>query len=77
MSKEEAVYQPEDAIAGAIRSTMITGGAGAFVSAIQNTLTKQNVSAWGIFTRTGGTIAVFGKPATVDSGTRQSLRRWD
>ncbi|SLM40180.1 nadh-ubiquinone oxidoreductase 213 kda subunit [Lasallia pustulata] len=38
---------------------MITGGAGTFVSAVQNTLTKQNVSGWGVFTRTGGTIAVF------------------
>jgi hypothetical protein len=63
MSTEEAVYQPRDAISTSVRSTMITGAAGAFVSAIQNTLTKQNVTGWGIFTRTGGTIAVFGKPS--------------
>ena len=60
MASEEAVYQPKDAVTMAIRSTMITGGAGAVVSSVQNTLTKQNVTAWGIFTRTGGTIAVFG-----------------
>lgn len=42
---------------------MITGAAGTMVSAIQNTLTKQNVNAWGVITRTGGTIAVFGQCA--------------
>jgi len=60
MATDEAVYQPKDAISTSIKSTMITGAAGAFVSGVQNTLTKQNVTAWGIFTRTGGTIAVFG-----------------
>jgi len=67
MSTEEAVYQPRDAIATSVRSTMITGAAGAFVSAIQNTLTKQNVTGWGVFTRTGSTIAVFGKPLPAQS----------
>lgn len=61
MAIQEDVYQPRDAVTAGIRSTLITGGAGAMVSAIQNTLTKQNVTAWGIFTRTGGTIAVFGR----------------
>jgi len=56
----EAVYRPKDAIGATVRAAMITTGAGAFVSTIQNTLTKQNVGAMGIFTRTGGTIAVFG-----------------
>lgn len=60
MAQEQAVYQPQDAVTLAIRSTMIMGGAGLMVSAIQNTLTKQNVSAMGIFTRTGSTIAIFG-----------------
>lgn len=53
-------YHPKDAVGGAIRATMATGTAGAFVSAIQNTLTKQNIGAWGVFTKTGGTIATFG-----------------
>lgn len=57
---EETPYQPKDAIGGTIKATMITTGAGAFVSAIQNTLTKQNVGAMAIFSRTGSTIAVFG-----------------
>ena len=54
------VYQPKDAVGAAIKATAITAAAGAFVSTIQNTLTKQNVGAFGIFTRTGGTIAIFG-----------------
>ena len=39
---------------------MIVGGAGLFLSAVQNTLTRQNVTGWGVFTRTGGTIGMFG-----------------
>jgi hypothetical protein len=31
------------------------------LSGIQNTLSRQNIGAWGIFTRTGSTIAVFGR----------------
>ena len=58
--EENAVYQPKDAVSASIRATLITGGAGALISAVQNTLKKQNVSAWGVFTRTGGTIAVLG-----------------
>ncbi|KAF7845706.1 hypothetical protein BT93_L1079 [Corymbia citriodora subsp. variegata] len=55
----EDVYQPKDAIGATIKATLVTGAAGTFISAIQNTLTKQNVGAFGVFTRTGGTIAVF------------------
>ncbi|MCJ1296137.1 hypothetical protein MMC34_007702 [Xylographa carneopallida] len=59
MASQDKVYQPKDAVTAGITSTLITGAAGALVSSVQNTLTKQNVTAWGIFTRTGGTIAVF------------------
>ncbi|KAK4990877.1 hypothetical protein LTR66_005367 [Elasticomyces elasticus] len=59
MDTEEITYQPQDALASTIKATMITTAAGAFVSTIQNTLTKQNVGAMGVFSRTGGTIAVF------------------
>ncbi|KAI9840284.1 MAG: hypothetical protein M1838_004133 [Thelocarpon superellum] len=58
-SDEEDVYRPKDAIAASVRATMVTGTAGAIVSGVQNTLTKQNVGAFGVFTRTGGTIATF------------------
>lgn len=57
---EEGEYQPKDAIGATVKAAMITTAAGAFVSTIQNTLTRQNVGAMGIFTRTGSTIAVFG-----------------
>ncbi|KAK5004116.1 hypothetical protein LTR28_009331 [Elasticomyces elasticus] len=45
MDTEEITYQPQDALASTIKATMITTAAGAFVSTIQNTLTKQNVGA--------------------------------
>lgn len=63
----EAAYQPKDAIGATIKATMITTGAGAFISTIQNTLTKQNVGAMGIFSRTGSTIAVFGESGAMFS----------
>ncbi|KAI9773335.1 MAG: hypothetical protein M1840_007550 [Geoglossum simile] len=59
MAPEQAAFQPKDAIGAAIKATMVTGSAGALISGIQNTLAKQNIGAWGVFTRTGGTIAVF------------------
>ncbi|MCJ1452785.1 hypothetical protein MMC28_003129 [Mycoblastus sanguinarius] len=58
-SGADDVYQPKDAVGIAIQSTLITGAAGLTVSAVQNTLTKQNVTAWGVFTRSGGVIALF------------------
>ena len=57
--QEENLYQPKDAIGAALKATLVTGAAGTFISSIQNTLTKQNAGAFGIFTRTGTTIAVF------------------
>ena len=60
MASRERTYQPQDAVAIGINSTLVTGGVGTFVSAIQNTLTRQNIGAMKVFTRTGTTIAVFG-----------------
>ncbi|KAG0647313.1 NADH-ubiquinone oxidoreductase kDa subunit [Hyphodiscus hymeniophilus] len=59
MAPEGERYHPKDAVKAAINGTLIVGSAGLAVSAIQNTLTKRNVSAWGVFTRTGGTAALF------------------
>ncbi|KAF2239475.1 hypothetical protein EV356DRAFT_528073 [Viridothelium virens] len=56
---DEVVYHPRDAISSTAKTTAVTTLAGTTASAIQNTLTKQNVGAMGIFTRYGGTIAVF------------------
>ncbi|KAF6219371.1 hypothetical protein HO133_005197 [Letharia lupina] len=58
-SEDEAAYMPKDAVGLAIEATLITGAAGLAVAAIQNTLTKQNVSGWGVLTRGGGIIAIF------------------
>jgi hypothetical protein len=60
MASGEDHYQPKDAVKAAINGTLIVGSAGLAISAIQNTLTKRNVSPWGVFTRTGGTAAMFG-----------------
>lgn len=60
MAPEGEHYHPKDAVKAAISGTMVTGGAGALVSAVQNSLSKRNVGAWGIFTRTGSTIGIFG-----------------
>jgi hypothetical protein len=53
-------YHPQDALGHAVKATAISGGAGLFISTIQNTLTKQNAGAWGVFTRSGSTIGIFG-----------------
>lgn len=69
-------YHPKDAVGNAIKATLVTGGAGAFISTIQNTLTKQNVGAWGVFTRSGGTIGVFGMPEKDLDRTQRDIE-WD
>jgi len=58
---EAKQYQYKDAISATIRTTAFMGGVGLFVSSVQNTLTKQNVTAWSVVTRFGGTTATFGK----------------
>lgn len=60
MSPAEAQYHPHDAVAAAIQGTLVTGGAGLLTAAVQNTLTKRHTTAFGVFTRFGGTIAQFG-----------------
>lgn len=60
MASRDTQYHPKDAVGAGIKGTMITGTAGLAVSAIQNTLSKRNVGAWGVFTKSGSTIAVFG-----------------
>lgn len=64
--QEEQPYRPKDALGSSIKATMITAGAGLFVSTIQNTLTKQNHGAMGAFTKFGGTTAVYGTRPFLD-----------
>ena len=66
MAPEGEGYHPKDAVKAAINGTLITGAAGTLVSAVQNTLTKRNVGAWGVVTRSGGTIAIFGESCTIN-----------
>lgn len=58
-----------------LKAASITGGAGLVTSAIQNSLAKQNIGAWGVFTRTGGGIAIFGEPAIDQDRTTQRVLR--
>lgn len=51
----------KDCIAEAGKTAGIAGGIGLFVSAMQNTAQKHTTGARGVITRTGGTIAFFGK----------------
>ena len=59
-SEDEATYAPKDLISVATQSTLVMGAAGLAVSAVQNTLKRENVTAWSVFTRGGGNIAHFG-----------------
>ncbi|KAE8356900.1 hypothetical protein BDV28DRAFT_42245 [Aspergillus coremiiformis] len=56
---EDHSYHPKDAIQAALKTTMLTGGIGLFGSAVQNTLARKNVGAWGVFMKSGGTIGIF------------------
>ncbi|KAI1929262.1 hypothetical protein LOZ12_000745 [Ophidiomyces ophidiicola] len=58
-AEEQTPYHPKDAVGATIKSTLMTGSVGLFASAVQNTLAKQNIGPWGVFTRTGSTVALF------------------
>lgn len=57
----DVTYYPQDAIENAIKSSVAIGAAGLFVGAIQNTVAKENVGAFGVFSRFGNTAALFGQ----------------
>ncbi|KAJ8610422.1 hypothetical protein MRB53_038584 [Persea americana] len=57
--QHEHQYHAKDTIAESMKSTLILGGVGLFVSSIQNSLTRRNVGMLAVFTRTGGTAAAF------------------
>ncbi|XXH01405.1 p48 polypeptide of DNA primase [Hypoxylon texense] len=58
-SPEEHPFHQHDAIKSGIKGSLVGGGAGLITSAVQNSLAKRNVGAFGVFTRTGGTVAMF------------------
>lgn len=57
---EEHTYHPKNTVQRALKTSMLTGGAGLFASAVQNTLTRKNVGPFGVFVRSGSTIGIFG-----------------
>ncbi|GAP85169.1 putative NADH:ubiquinone oxidoreductase subunit [Rosellinia necatrix] len=64
---EEKLFHQRDALKAGAQGALVGGGAGLVLSAVQNSLAKQNVGAWGVFTRTGGTIASLATLTTVYS----------
>ncbi|KAF1920605.1 hypothetical protein BDU57DRAFT_508994 [Ampelomyces quisqualis] len=59
MADQQETFHPSDALANTASATLQTTVAGAIVAGVQNTLRKQNVGAMGIFTHSGGLIALF------------------
>ena len=57
--EEEIAYSPKDAIGRVIEVSLVTGAAGLFLATVQNTLARNHSSAFGVFTRFGGTTAWF------------------
>jgi len=53
-------FQPKATLRYASAVGIQAAGVGALVSAVQNALSSHNYGAFGIFTRTGGTIGFFG-----------------
>ncbi|KAL8829917.1 MAG: hypothetical protein Q9191_001737 [Dirinaria sp. TL-2023a] len=56
---EAPPYEFKDLIGSTIKMTGAMGALGLFFSAVQNALTRQNIGAWGVLTRYGGTTASF------------------
>ena len=53
-------YEAQDTIHKATQSFLVTGSAGFLLSAVQNTMSRQNVGAFGVLTKFGGTTLTFG-----------------
>lgn len=66
-------FHPQDALSGGIRAATLGGAAGLFYSAIGNTLTKENLGSFGVFTRFGGNIGLFGTETQTESSTVPSF----
>lgn len=65
--EEEQIYQPKDALKAASQGFMIFGGVGFLFSAVQSTLSKQNVGTLAVFTKFSGTWASFAAVGTTYS----------
>jgi hypothetical protein len=58
--EEEHHFHQKDSIKSGIQGALAGTGAGFIFSAVQNSLAKTNVGTWGVFTRSGSSIASFG-----------------
>ena len=56
----DETYHPQDAIGNGIKASSLAGAAGLFMSAIQNSTAKHNVGTFGVISRTGSSVALFG-----------------
>lgn len=56
---DEGMYEPKPVLTNTGVAGAQLGAAGVLVSAVTNALETHNRGAWGVFTRTGGTIAFF------------------
>lgn len=59
MASGDDQYHPKDALKSATNGALVIGSAGVLIAAAQNSLSKKNYGAWGVFARGGGTIATF------------------
>ena len=53
-------YEPRDLIKETTKTTLMVGGVGLFAASVQNSLARQNLGSFGIFTRFGSTVGMFG-----------------
>lgn len=58
--REEESFKPGDAVDIGLKGGAVGALAGAFLSGAQNALARQNYGFWGVFTRSGGAIVMFG-----------------
>ncbi|KAF2737904.1 NADH-ubiquinone oxidoreductase 213 kDa subunit [Polyplosphaeria fusca] len=72
MPDDHATYHPVDTLASTASTTMQTALCGAMIAGVQNTLRKQNVGAMGIFTKSGGVIALYAGVGAVYQFSRDS-----
>ncbi|KAL6250161.1 hypothetical protein RBB50_002462 [Rhinocladiella similis] len=77
----EDTYHPKDALAASVRGITYAGTAGLFLAAVQNTVAKESIGPWGVFSRFGKTIGLFaamgGSYAFVNTATANLLERND
>ena len=57
----EAHYEPHDVLDETTKTGVVGLGAGFFIAAVRNAMSKRNVGAMGVFTRGAPVIGICGK----------------